>query len=137
MAFRAPVLASLFLIVALATLAMPGSSNFAGEFLILLGTFRAKLPIAVIAFAGVVGAAFYALRIYIGAMHNRVGPKVAAREIGVSEFVPVAAVTLVILVFAFYPQFGLKRSEPTVSATVAQYASPTPLASSPITTASR
>ena len=36
-AFRAPVLATLFLIVALATLAMPGSANFAGEFLILLG----------------------------------------------------------------------------------------------------
>src|SRR5918912_3679861 len=36
-AFRAPVLASLFLIVALATLAMPGSSNFIGEFLILFG----------------------------------------------------------------------------------------------------
>src|SRR5258708_38602807 len=29
-AFRAPVLASLFLIVAFATLAMPGSSNFVG-----------------------------------------------------------------------------------------------------------
>src|SRR5690606_4293926 len=39
MAFRAPVLATLFLIVALATLAMPGSSNFVGEFLILLGAF--------------------------------------------------------------------------------------------------
>ena len=36
-AFRAPVLAVLFLIAALATLAMPGSANFAGEFLILLG----------------------------------------------------------------------------------------------------
>ena len=42
-AFRAPVLATLFLIVALATLAMPGSSNFVGEFLILLGVFKAKL----------------------------------------------------------------------------------------------
>ena len=45
-AFRAPVLASLFLIVALATLAIPGSSNFVGEFLILLGVFKAKLAIA-------------------------------------------------------------------------------------------
>src|SRR6202040_4415275 len=36
-ALRAPVLAAVFLIVALATLAMPGSTNFAGEFLILLG----------------------------------------------------------------------------------------------------
>jgi len=37
-AFRAPLLAGLFLIVALATLAMPGSSNFMGELLILFGT---------------------------------------------------------------------------------------------------
>ena len=33
LAMRAPVLAALFLIVALATLAMPGSANFVGEFL--------------------------------------------------------------------------------------------------------
>ena len=42
-AFRAPVLAALFLIVAFATLAMPGSANFVGEFLILLGVFDAKI----------------------------------------------------------------------------------------------
>ena len=75
-AFRAPVLAALFLVVALATLAMPGSSNFVGEFLILLGVFQAKLAIAIIASAGVVLAAVYALRLYIRAMHNRVGPHV-------------------------------------------------------------
>ena len=44
-AFRAPVLAALFLIVALATLAMPGSANFVGEFLILLGVFNAKMVV--------------------------------------------------------------------------------------------
>src|SRR5205807_961742 len=65
-AFRAPVLAAMFLIVALATLAMPGSSNFVGEFMILLGLFKSKLAIAVIAFAGVAGAAFYALRLLPG-----------------------------------------------------------------------
>jgi len=41
MALRAPVLAALFLIVALATLAMPGSANFIGEFYILNGLFQA------------------------------------------------------------------------------------------------
>ena len=50
LAFRAPVLASLFLIAALATLAMPGSANFVGEFLILLGLFETKLAMAIIAF---------------------------------------------------------------------------------------
>ncbi|MGH2832178.1 MAG: complex I subunit 4 family protein, partial [Solirubrobacteraceae bacterium] len=69
-ALRAPVLAALFLIVSLATLAMPGSANFVGEFLILLGVFKAKLAIAAIAFAGVVMASVYALRLFIRAMHN-------------------------------------------------------------------
>jgi NADH-quinone oxidoreductase subunit M len=114
-AFRAPVLASLFLIVALATLAMPGSSNFVGEFLILLGTFRAKLVIAVIAFLGVIGAAVYALRMFISAMHNRVGPRVASREIGWQDALAVVPLVAVILVLAFYPQFFLKRSQPTVN----------------------
>src|SRR3954468_399977 len=67
-AFRAPVLAALFLIVTLATLAMPGSGNFVGEFLILLGVFEAKLAIAAIAFSGVVMASVYALRLLIRAM---------------------------------------------------------------------
>jgi NADH-quinone oxidoreductase subunit M len=114
-AFRAPVLASLFLIVALATLAMPGSSNFVGEFLILLGTFRAKLVIAIIAFLGVVGAAVYALRIFIGAMHNRVGARVTSREIGWHDALAIVPLVVVILVLAFYPQFFLKRSQPTVN----------------------
>ncbi len=129
MAFRAPVLASLFLIIALATLAMPGSSNFIGEFLILLGVFKTKLAISAIAFAGVVGAAVYALRIYIGAMHNRVGPKVASREIVFAEAAPIVPLVLVILALAFYPQFGLRRSEPTVNATVAAVYLPPAVAS--------
>ena len=62
LAFRAPVLAALFLIVALATLAMPGSANFAGEFLILLGLFQTKLAMAIIAFTGVAMASVYMLR---------------------------------------------------------------------------
>ena len=75
-AFRAPVLATLFLIVALANLAMPGSSNFVGEFLILLGVFNAKIVIAIVAFVGVVLASVYTLRLFIRSMHNRVGPHV-------------------------------------------------------------
>jgi NADH-quinone oxidoreductase subunit M len=117
-AFRAPVLAALFLIVALATLAMPGSSNFVGEFLILLGVFKAKLAIAVIAFLGVVGAAVYALRVFIRAMQNRVGPGVASREIGWRDTWALAPLVLIILVLALYPQFVLKRSESTVAGTV-------------------
>jgi NADH-quinone oxidoreductase subunit M len=118
-AFRAPVLAAIFLIVALATLAMPGSANFVGEFLILLGVFKAKLTIAVIAFAGVVMASVYALRLFIRAMHNRVGKDVSSREIRLRDGMVLAPLVAVILLLALYPQLALHRSEGSVKSAVA------------------
>jgi NADH-quinone oxidoreductase subunit M len=118
-AFRAPVLASLFLIVALATLAMPGSTNFVGEFLILLGTFKAKLAIAVIAFSGVVMASVYALRLFIRAMHNRVGRGVRSYDISVRDGAVLVPLLAVIVFLSVYPQLALRRSERAVSAAVA------------------
>jgi NADH-quinone oxidoreductase subunit M len=126
-AFRAPVLASLFLIVALATLAIPGSSNFVGEFLILLGVFKAKLAIAAIAFSGVVMASVYALRLFIRAMHNRVGPRVHSREISIRDGLVLVPLIAVILLLALYPQLALHRSESSVKVSVASaqaYANP-------------
>jgi NADH-quinone oxidoreductase subunit M len=102
-----------------AWLAMPGSSNFIGEFMILLGVFRAKLAISVIAFVGVIGAAYYALRLFITSMHNRVGPRATSREMGIADAAAIIPFVAVILVLAFYPQFGLKRSEPTLKSTIA------------------
>ncbi|HEY2140796.1 MAG TPA: NADH-quinone oxidoreductase subunit M [Solirubrobacteraceae bacterium] len=118
-ALRAPVLAALFLIVALATLAIPGSSNFAGEFLILLGVFKAKLTIAILAFTGVVMASVYALRLFIRAMHNRVGPQVRSREIGLLDGVVLVPLVAVILFLAVYPQLALHRSEGSIKRAVA------------------
>jgi NADH-quinone oxidoreductase subunit M len=119
LAFRAPVLAVLFLIVALATLAMPGSSNFVGEFMILLGVFKAQLAIAVIAFLGVIGAAVYALRMYIRTMHNRLGPRAQSREISRRDGLAIVPLVVVILALALYPQFGLRRSQSSLKATLA------------------
>jgi len=119
LAFRAPVLATLFLIVVLATLAMPGSSNFVGEFMILLGVFKAKLAISVIAFLGVIGAAVYSLRIYIRTMHNPLGPRVQSREISWRDGLAIVPLVVVILALALYPQFGLKRSQQSLQATMA------------------
>jgi NADH-quinone oxidoreductase subunit M len=131
-AFRAPVLATLFLVVALATLAIPGSSNFVGEFLILLGVFKAKLAIAIIAFSGVVMASVYALRLFIRAMHNRVGKSVESREIGLMDGLVLAPVLAVIVFLALYPQFALHRSEGSVKAAVASaHTALTPASSTP------
>src|SRR5207302_6736183 len=108
-AFRAPVLATIFLLVALATLAMPGSSNFVGEFMILLGVFKAKLAIAVIAFSGVVVASVYALRMFIRAMHNRVRVGVDSREMTFRDGLVLVPLVAVILFMAVYPQLALRR----------------------------
>jgi NADH-quinone oxidoreductase subunit M len=117
-AFRAPVLATLFLIVALANLAMPGSSNFVGEFLILLGVFNAKIVIAIVAFTGVVLASVYTLRLFVRAMHNRVGPHVTSREIALTDGLVIAPLVAVILALALYPQLALERSEGSVKASI-------------------
>jgi NADH-quinone oxidoreductase subunit M len=117
-AFRAPVLAALFLIVALANLAMPGSSNFVGEFLILLGAFQSKAVIAIVAFAGVVMASVYTLRLFIRSMHNRVGPQVSSREIGLADGLVLAPLVAAIVALALYPQLALSRSEGPVKASI-------------------
>jgi NADH-quinone oxidoreductase subunit M len=120
LAFRAPVLASLFLIVALATLAMPGSANFVGEFLILLGLFKTKLAIAIIAFTGVAMASVYMLRMFIRMMHNRVGAGVESRELTTADAVVIVPLVLAILAFALYPQGALTASEPATKAAIQQ-----------------
>jgi NADH-quinone oxidoreductase subunit M len=118
LAFRGPVLASMFLIAALATLAMPGSANFVGEFFILLGLFNTKLAMAIIAFTGVAMASVYMLRMFIRAMHNRAGPGTVSREFSLRDALVIVPLILVILGFALYPQGALSASEPAVKATI-------------------
>src|SRR5439155_16138508 len=79
-ATRAPLLAALLLIVSFATLAMPGSGNFVGEFLILLGIFNTKFVYGVVASAGVVLASVYMIRFFQRAMHGRTGEGVMSRD---------------------------------------------------------
>jgi NADH-quinone oxidoreductase subunit M len=123
MAMRAPVLAALFLIVALATLAMPGSANFIGEFYILNGLFQAKIVFAFIAISGVAMSAYYALRLYQHTMHNRPPSQqnngIASREIGLRDGLVLAPLVLCILALALYPQLILHRTAPTAQQTVA------------------
>src|SRR3954468_6547277 len=117
-ALRAPVLAALFLIVALANLAMPGATNFVGEFYILLGVFNAKIVIAIVAFTGVALAAVYTLRMYIRTMHNRVGPKVTPREMAITDGLVIVPLVLVILALSVYPRAALQRSERSAAASI-------------------
>jgi NADH-quinone oxidoreductase subunit M len=115
-ALRAPVLAALFLIVTLATLAMPGSANFVGEFYILNGLFQAKIVYAFVAATGVVLSAYYALRLYQRTMHNRKPEGVESREISLRDGLVLVPLVGCIVALAFYPQLILKRIDNSATA---------------------
>src|SRR4051812_7169588 len=121
-AFRAPVLAALFLIVTLATLAMPGSANFIGEFYILNALFQAKIVYAFVAISGVAMSAYYALRLYQRTMHNRKAEGVESREITLREGAVLVPLVLCILGLALYPQLVLKRTDASATETSARVA---------------
>jgi NADH-quinone oxidoreductase subunit M len=117
-ALRAPILAALFLIVALATLAMPGSANFIGEFYILNGLFNAKVVFAFVAASGIVMSAFYALRLYQRSMHNREPQRGESREISLRDAAVLVPLVACIIGLAFYPQLILKRTDSSASFSV-------------------
>jgi NADH-quinone oxidoreductase subunit M len=74
LASKAPIFAAIFLVVTLSALGLPGLNGFAGEFLILVGAFRANVADAVVGTIGVVFAAAYMLRLFQGVMHGPLGP---------------------------------------------------------------
>jgi NADH-quinone oxidoreductase subunit M len=111
MAFRAPVLAALFLVIAFATLAMPGSGNFVGELLILFGAFEDQLVYGLVASVGVVLAAVYMIRLFQGTMHGRVGPAVESREIDGINLAAIAPLVAIVVALGVYPHFVVDRTE--------------------------
>jgi NADH-quinone oxidoreductase subunit M len=120
MAFRAPVLATLFLIVTFATLAMPGSANFVGELLVLFGAFEDKLVYGLVASVGVVLASVYMIRVFQRTMHNRPGPTVESREIDGLNLAAVAPLVAVIVALGVYPHFVVHRTEEATTAAIAE-----------------
>jgi NADH-quinone oxidoreductase subunit M len=110
-ATRAPVLAGLFLVTALATLAMPGSANFVAELYILFGAFEDKFAYGVVASLGVVLAAVYMIRMYIRSMHNQTGPEVESFDTRRSEFALIAPLVAIVIALGLFPNFVLERTE--------------------------
>jgi NADH-quinone oxidoreductase subunit M len=118
-ALRAPVLATLFLIVTLATLAMPGSPNFVGEILIVFGALEDKLVFGLVASIGIALASVYAIRLLQKSMHNRVGPGVEGGDLSRLELGVIAPLAAVIVALGVYPQLILERTEDATTAQVA------------------
>ncbi|MBS1211750.1 MAG: nuoM [Proteobacteria bacterium] len=99
----APRLGALTLFFSVAALGMPGLGNFIGEFLVLLGAWRASIPVTAVAALGLVGAPIYALIVMQKVFHGPPAAKAPAdfvlRESGL-----MAAMLLASLWLGLYPQ---------------------------------
>jgi NADH-quinone oxidoreductase subunit M len=76
MARGRPALATLLMTLGVISLAVPGSASFAGEFLVLAGSFQRAWWWAAIGASGVVLAAMYMLRLISAVLHEARGPTV-------------------------------------------------------------
>jgi NADH-quinone oxidoreductase subunit M len=120
-----PVLAGVFLIAGLASLALPGTSPFVSEFLVLLGTFTVNKAVAVIATFGIILAAGYVLWMIQRTTQGALNPALEKiesmrRDISAREVVVVAPLIALILLLGFYPKPVLDVINPAVKATFTQ-----------------
>ncbi len=111
-----PWFAGFFLLIAFASIGLPGLNGFIGEFLILLGSYSRHPALTVLAAFGVVLAAVYLLwayeRVFTGepvSDENRGLKDIGAREVGI--MVPIAVLVIFI---GIYPKPALERIEPAV-----------------------
>jgi NADH-quinone oxidoreductase subunit M len=102
---RMPLYAFAFMVFTLANVGLPGTSGFVGEFLTLLGAFKASTWVAFLATTGVILSAAYALYLYRRMIF---GPleKPSLRgigDLGYREILVFAPLVLLVVFFGFYP----------------------------------
>ncbi len=116
----APWFATAFVITALASIGLPGTSGFVGEFLALLGTFEKYPVIGVIATLGVIFAAYYMLPMVQTIFFNKLD-KPENREmedLSRREMAILAPMCALMIVIGWHPTPLLERMEPSVRAVI-------------------
>jgi NADH-quinone oxidoreductase subunit M len=101
-----PKYSILFMLFTLASLGLPGTSGFIGEFLILMGAFKDNFLVAVIASLGVILGAAYMLwlyrRVVFGNLKNKELLKII--DLDNSEKFILYCLAVPVLFFGFYPE---------------------------------
>jgi NADH-quinone oxidoreductase subunit M len=111
----APRLSGAALFFALASLGLPGLGDFVGEFLVLLGTYRQSILMAVLGAIGVLFATFYALRLVQTAFQ---GPN--THDWRIPDLVPREGIVMAVMIAALlwlglYPRPVLDTFEPSAA----------------------
>jgi NADH-quinone oxidoreductase subunit M len=112
---KAPVLAGLFLIAGLATLGLPGLSQFVSEILVLISAFDYHWWVGAVAVTGIVLAAVYVLWLYQRTMTGPTPPGgEAVTDLTRRELVAVVPLMAALVVFGFFPMPLLDVANPAV-----------------------
>ncbi|HEU5037457.1 MAG TPA: NADH-quinone oxidoreductase subunit M [Nocardioides sp.] len=112
---KAPVLAGLFLVAGLATLGLPGLSQFVSEIMVMIAAFDYHWWVGVVAVTGIVLAAIYVLWLY---QRTMTGPPTPADELVTDlngrELIAVVPLVVALVLFGFWPMPMLDAANPTV-----------------------
>ncbi len=143
----APMLAGLFLVAGLSSLALPGTNSFVSEFLVLVGSFPRAPVFTILATVGIIFAALYVLWLYQRVAHGEVRgaamasslaegvnpvtgkprfPDLSRREIAV-----LAPLVLLVIGLGVYPQPVLDVITPSVNATMIEVGLTDPVTAQP------
>jgi NADH-quinone oxidoreductase subunit M len=114
MARGRPALATLLMTLGIIALAVPGSTAFAGEFLILAGVFQTHWWWAAIGAGAIVLAAMYMLRMISAVLHRRPGVAVTDRALDLrpAELALVVPLVACLLALSAWPAAISERSFP-------------------------
>ena len=115
-----PVYATMFAIIAFASLGMPTLNGFIGEFLVLAGTFQESHQYAFFAVWGVVLAAAYLLWLYQRVMLGEVKDDEIAglKDLNLRESMTLIPLVIIAIVMGVYPKPFLEMIEEPVNAIV-------------------
>ena len=119
---RMPWYAVAFLLFTMANVGLPGTSGFVGEFLTLLGAYRANTWVALFASTGVILSAAYALYLLARVMNGKLEkPSLAGiLDLDWRERAILIPLVLVTVFYGVYPAPVLNASEASVQALVAK-----------------
>lgn len=104
LADRMPIFASYLLFYCIASLGMPGTGNFLGEFLVLLGTWPVAPAVAVLAAFGVVAAAVYALLLVQRSIHGKAVDGTPLADLNAREQAMMLVTAVLLIALGVYPQ---------------------------------
>ncbi len=105
-----PGYALLFMVFTMASVGLPGTSNFVGEFLSLVGTYKASTWAAIVGTTGIILGAAYMLWLYwrICFGTQRHADAAAMADLSAREWWLLAPIALAVFWMGFYPESFLK-----------------------------